>query len=101
MDMFASSIQTFDSTFNHVAFRNHIFQPAIAANAGFEYRTEKSGTIYLGASFHRPFTYIYLSRIGYDGNNKNVVIGNEMSGTYLTIDLRYFFPETTPKNVEE
>ena len=99
-DMFASSVQTFDSVFNHVAFRNHVFQPAITANVGLEYRTEKSGTFYLGAYFQRPFSFIYLSEVGYYGNNKNVVVANELSGSYLTIDLRYFFPETTPKNVE-
>lgn len=101
MDMFPSSIQTTDSVFNHVAFRNHIFQPAISSNLGFEFRTDKSGIIYLGASFQKPFSFIYLSKIGYYGNNKNFIVQNELSGSYLTIDFRYFFPETKTQNIAE
>ncbi len=101
MDMFPSSIQTTDSVFNHVAFRNHIFQPAISSNLGFEFRTDKSGIIYLGASFQKPFSFIYLSKIGYYGNGKNFVVQNELPGSYLTIDFRYFFPETKTQNVLE
>jgi hypothetical protein len=101
LDMFVSSIQTYDDYFNHIAFRNHIFQPALSANVGWEYRTEKSGNIYIGASFHKPFSFIYLSEVVYDGNNKNAQVINELSGTYLTIDLRYFFPETNTKKRDE
>ncbi len=100
MDMFASDIETFDTIYRHVAFRQHVFQPALAANAGCEYRTEKSGTFYLGASFQRPFSYIYLSKVGYYGNNKQVIVENELSGAYITIDLRYYFPVTKPKNLQ-
>ena len=101
IDMFPSSIQTKDVYFNHVAFRNHIFQPALSANIGCEYRTNKNGIIYLGASFQKPFSFIYLSKVGYNGNNKEIIIRNELSGSYLTIDLRYFFPESKTKNVDE
>ena len=94
LDMFASSVQTFDDYFNNVALRNHIVQPSLSANIGFEYRTKKSGNLYFGTSFLRPFTFIYLSKIGYYRNSKSVIIQNELSGSYLTIDLRYFFPET-------
>ena len=100
LDMFPSSIATSDSIFDHVAFRNHIFQPAITANIGLEYRTEKSGIFSLGVSFQRPFTFIHLSKIGYYGNNKEIVVQNELSGSYLTLDLRFFFPETKTQNVE-
>jgi len=100
LDMFASDVETYDSIYRHVAFRNHVFQPAITANVGCEYRTEKSGIIYIGTSFQRPFSYIYLSKAGYYGNNKEVVVENELSGSYFTIDLRYYFPQTKPKNVQ-
>jgi hypothetical protein len=100
LDMFASDIETYDTSFRHVAFRRSVFQPAIGANAGFEYRTEKSGIIYLGASYQRPFNYIYLSKVGWYGNKKEIVVENELSGSYLSIDLRYYFPETKSKNVE-
>jgi hypothetical protein len=94
LDMFASNIQTQSSLFNNVAIRNHIFQPSLSANIGWEYRTEKNGIFYLGASFLKPFSFIYLSRIGYYRNNKNVIVDNELSGSYLTRDFRFFFPET-------
>jgi hypothetical protein len=101
LNMFASDVAIYDSIFQHVAFRNQVFNPGVAANVGFEYRTEKSGTLYLGASFQRPFSYIYLSKVGYYGNGKEVIVENELSGTYLTIDLRYYFPTTKSKNIDE
>lgn len=97
LDMFASNVQTFDDYYNNIAIRNHILQPSLTANIGFEYRMKKSGILYLGTSFLRPFTYIYLSKIGYYKNVKSVIIQNELTGSYLTIDLRYFFPETKRK----
>lgn len=101
IDMFVSNIRTYDEYFVNTAFRNHIFQPGITGNAGVEYRTENSGNFYIGASYHRPFSYIYLSRVIYNGNTNGTGVLNELSGTYLTIDLRYFFPETKTKNVSE
>jgi hypothetical protein len=100
IDLFPSSIQTTDYYFNNVGFRNHIVLPAVTANLGFEYRTNSSGIIYLGASFQRPFSNIYFSKIGYYNNQKTVIVQNDLEGSYLTIDLRYFFPQTEPKNIE-
>ena len=99
LDMFASDILTYDDYFVHSAIHRHIFQPAISANVGWEYRMEKSGVLYLGASFQRPFAPIYASAIRYDGNGKDVYVANELSGSYLTIDFRYFFPITKTKVV--
>jgi hypothetical protein len=65
LDMFASNVQSTDSYFLHRSFRKSVIQSAILANVGWEYRTEKSGYFYLGASYHRPFTYIYTSKIRY------------------------------------
>lgn len=96
LDMFASSLKTTDPYFQQVAFRNHVFLPAIIGNLGCELRTEKSGIVYFGFSFQRPFSFIYLSKIGYTGTNKYAVVQNELSGTYLTIDLRYYLPPAHP-----
>ncbi|HNQ61173.1 MAG TPA: hypothetical protein PKJ62_02195 [Bacteroidia bacterium] len=98
LDMFASAVQTFDTNFNQVSFRNHVAQGAVIANIGWEWRTEKSGYIYIGASYHRPFNYIYLSRTEYVKPNKlptdpNAFSEVELLGNYLTIDFRYFFHE--------
>ena len=97
IDMFASSVQTFDTYYNNTVFRNHVAQPSITANLGCEYRTDKDGTFYIGASFLRPFTIIYLSKVFYARNNRYLVVRNELSGSYLTIDFRYFFPVTHTK----
>ena len=99
LDMFASHIETFDPNFQHVSFRNHVFIPALASNVGIEYRTEKSGNIYFGVSFQRPFDFIYLSRVGFykDRPNDPLISEAQLSGTYLTIDFRYFFPESKRK----
>jgi hypothetical protein len=93
LDMFASSVQSNGESFSHVAFRNHVFQPALNANIGWEYRTEKSGNLYLGISYHRPFSFIYLSKTHYDYNGKDITMFNELLGNFLTLDFRYFFHE--------
>ena len=93
LDMFASNVQSYDEYFQHVSFRNHIFQASVLANLGWEWRTEESGYIYLGASYHRPFSFIYLTKIEYRYRGKDESTDQKLLGNYLTLDLRYFFPE--------
>jgi hypothetical protein len=97
LDMFASDIITFDTYFRNNAARRSTFQGAVNANLGFEYRTEKSGSFYIGASYHRPFTFIYAQATEYKQFGKKETVYNALVGNYLTIDLRYFFHED-PKN---
>lgn len=102
-DMFASDVQSHDYYFSQRSYRKSLFQPAVTGNLGWEYRTSTSGYIYLGATYHRPFSYIYTSKINYQGNKNPVDVNLE--GNYLTIDLRYFFYEdpkkkTKPRNDE-
>jgi hypothetical protein len=71
-------------------------QASLLANLGFEYRTDKSGYFYFGASFHRPFSKtadLFLSQRIENSNNFNRFVESELLGNYLTIDLRYFFAE--------
>jgi hypothetical protein len=89
LDMFASSVQSYDDYFIQKSFRKNVFQSAVIANIGWEYRTPKSGYFYLGASYHRPFSYIFISEISY--NNRIEPAITTLSGNYITIDLRYFF----------
>jgi len=96
-DMFASNVQSYDEYFQHVSFRNHIFQASVLANLGWEWRTEKSGFIYLGASYHRPFSFIYLTKVEYKFRGKDESTDQKLLGNYLTLDLRYFFPENKGK----
>ena len=89
--------------FQQVSIRRSWILPALVANVGWEYRTEKSGYFYIGGSFNRFFSESYDSVITHfrmDPNNQNVsreeaVLG--LSGNYLTIDFRYFFHEDPEK----
>lgn len=78
-------------------------QSALVTNVGFEYRTEKSGYFYLGASYHRPFRPIYYSNMKYEGGGANVGTQLLLNGNYLTIDLKYFFfePQQAKQAVED
>ena len=93
IDIFPSDVRTVNSYSTRTSF----IIPALLANLGWEYRTDKSGIFYIGASFHRPFSKIMSTKIWYDGNNKTAEVETKLAGSYLTIDFRYFFPETPEK----
>ena len=92
-DMYASNTMSKSTYHRTLTARRHTFQPAVLANLGWEYRTEKSGYIYLGASLHRPFSYELVTQIHYEGNGKYEDLYQPLSGSYLTVDVRYFFHE--------
>lgn len=95
LDMFASDVKSEDSYFYQRSYRKSLFQPAVTGNLGWEYRTQKSGYFYIGASYHRPFSYIYLAKINYLGNT--IPVEESLAGNYLTVDFRYFFYEDPKK----
>ncbi len=70
------------------------------ANVGFEYRTEKSGFFYIGGSARVPFKPLFflVAQYKYDGY-KNTVFGS-IDGTFLAIDLKYFFPNIQNKGFQ-
>ena len=104
---FGASIDLFPKSFytdaaggwQHITDRNGWIQAALLANLGFEYRTEKSGYFYLGGSFHRPFQDMYGVLVGEDDAAIETA-KMTLNGTYLTIDLRYFFHEDPQKRKE-
>lgn len=62
------------------------------ANVGFEYRTPKSGFFYIGASFNKPFKPVTRTTVNYERSSfEKYSMETKLSGTYLTLDLRYFF----------
>lgn len=62
-------------------------------NLGMEYRTRNSGSFYLGATYHVPFADVYRSRFQYlEENYRSIVQEIRLNGSYLTFDVRYFFP---------
>jgi len=97
VDMYASNVEAFSDNYSVLTVRRSIFQPSIISNIGWEYRTEKAGFFYIGASFHRPFTYEFVSRIHYDRGSNSKEFYDSMSGSYLTVDFRYFFHEEAAK----
>jgi len=95
LDIYPTPLFVKDETFANAVNRTHWVQPSLLANIGWEYRTEKSGYIYLGASLHRPFTDIFTQYITYKGVNGDRLEEEnfDLTGSYFTIDLRYFFHE--------
>ena len=90
-DMYPSNIYTSDSYFAHNSRRHSLFQLSALANLGYEYRSEKSGYFYIGASYHLPLSYFYRSIITYKPVKETTQI--KLGGNYLTLDFRYYFHE--------
>ena len=105
LNMYVSDIHTYDTTyFDNYATYNSRFRSAILANLGAEFRTEKSGYFYIGATYQRPFGDIYGQHITYEAYGKKEAVFNGLSGSYLTLDLRYYFhadPQKKKKKVVE
>lgn len=105
LDFFPSDVGTndyyyeYDVQVQHVSVRNHNrwLQPSLLANLGYEYRTVKKGYFYFGSSFHRPFAYSYQSNVKYINGSFSERAAAEISGNYLTFDLRYFFHQDPEK----
>jgi hypothetical protein len=102
-DFFPSDIQSDDDYFKQLGQRKSWMGTSVIANLGWEYRTEKSGYFYVGASYHRPFNDIYYSTVAYYRNGDDYTSGQQflLSGNYLTIDFRYFFHEDPLKKKTE
>ncbi len=98
INMFPSDVQTANDVLYAIGGRRLVFNPSLIANIGFEHRSAKSGFYYLGASLNRPFFPIYDVVADYIQNNDVVnTVNTTLSGTYLTIDFRYFFHEDPEK----
>ncbi len=98
VDFFPSSIVSLagDSNIKYTSYggRNSWCIPSLKAAIGFEYRSENSGYFYLGGQFHRPFIPIFS---GFIERTNGVPYGFQaqeipQSGTYFSIDFKYFFP---------
>lgn len=94
-DIYPSHLLVQDETFENSVEMRSWLQPSLLANVGWEYRTEKSGYFYIGASLHRPFSNIFTEFVRYKGVNGDRTEGEifNLTGSYFTIDLRYFFHE--------
>jgi hypothetical protein len=72
-------------------------QGALLANIGFEYRTKKNGYIYLGSSYNLPFASIVTFAMSYEYPPGQSLAIDNIRGSYLTLDLRYYFHERPNK----
>ncbi len=78
-------------------YRSRWLQGGVVANIGFEYRTMKSGYFYVGATYHRPFGDMVTVEHTWRFNGIDHSIRTGVLGSYLTLDLRYFFHEDPDK----
>ena len=103
IDIFPSDVRTEGDYYAHVSQRSNYsgFNLGILANLGWEWRTKKSGYIYMGACYHRSFNDIYRTGIGYiidpKASSPYAQVNTNLSGDYLTFDLRYYFHEDPEK----
>jgi len=96
LNFLPSDWETSDFYFQHYSARSYWVVPALQANVGFEYRTRESGFLYLGFSFHQPFTNITEAGVLYRDTDNFIEKERtffDIQGNYLTLDLRYFFHE--------
>ncbi|MBK9419998.1 MAG: hypothetical protein IPN44_02980 [Flavobacteriales bacterium] len=100
MDFYPSdAVRNFDSGQVYY-YRRNWAQLGIVGNIGVEYRTERSGYFYLGGTFHRPFQDLALAEVTWADQYQNYRpyrMSKFLSGSYLTVDLRYFFHEDPDK----
>lgn len=94
IDMYPSDVQRDLEKGRIYIFRYDWVRFGILGNMGVEYRTETSGTFYLGASYHRPFNDMAIAEFTYYGPQFfPYYMRAALDGSYLTLDLRYYFYE--------
>ena len=89
-----ADVYSSNDDYEQATIRRSWVQSALIANFGIEYRTENSGSFYIGASYLRPFKNIAVTHILYKhyAPQKSSTFDTNLNGDYLTLDLRYFFP---------
>lgn len=97
MDFYPSDVEGVLEEGSIYIFRRNWAQAGVLGNIGLEYRTYKSGTFYLGATYHRPFNDMALADLTwkYYGPpaTRTTTLRTALTGSYLTVDLRYYFHE--------
>ncbi len=68
-------------------------QGSVLADIGFEFRTRDQGYFYLGGSYNLPFTQIHTFALAYEFEGGDEVAIDNVRGSYITLDLRYYFNE--------
>ncbi len=98
LDLYPSDVQRDVEHGRVYIYRRHWAQTGVVGNMGVEYRTEKIGTFYLGATFHRPFNDMAVADMTYYGPSfYPYTTRTSLDGSYLTVDIRYYFHENPNK----
>ncbi|MBK6628935.1 MAG: hypothetical protein IPG35_15310 [Flavobacteriales bacterium] len=101
LDMYPSDAINNTDDARAYLFRRNWLQVGAVGNIGFEYRTERSGYFYFGATYHRAFDDMAVAELTYfDANSVGRALLTGLSGSYLTVDLRYFFHEDPQRRAE-
>ncbi|MEZ7901446.1 MAG: outer membrane beta-barrel protein [Flavobacteriales bacterium] len=85
-----------DKNFSQITYVKNI-NLAYVANIGIEYRTKESGAFYLGASLTNPFRPLGEIHATSQVENYSKEVVGDVSGNYISVDLRYFFHEKKEK----
>lgn len=96
-NFFASGVESdgVNDLIRHYSTKERYLDLAVLSNLGFEYRTKEKGYFYIGSSLHLPFHHIANTHIKYDDGSTTHRFNHKLRGSYLTLDFRYFFAETT------
>jgi len=80
--------------------RKNKFALGVNANLGFEYRTKKSGTFYLGGSASIPIQPLFEFELlhQYDANLTSIF--SDIDGAFISMEIKYFFPLIKNKGVQ-
>ncbi len=95
VDFYPSDITNTREQYAYIMIRKSWINLALLASVGFEYRTKDAGYFYIGGSLHYPLSDIGTLRVSYfpdPSNPSNFVnLDQKVRGTYISIDVRYFF----------
>lgn len=76
----------------------------VNAQFGFEYRTEKYGTMYIGGGASIPTgpMFEFVSAYADEGNGNNITTyeSGNISSPFFSLDLRFYFPKIRNKGVQ-
>lgn len=98
LDMYPSDVVSTLEQGRFYMYRKSWIQGGAVANIGVEYRSYKSGYFYLGATYHRPFTEMAITEFTWSTPTMlPYSVRSALNGSYLTLDLRYFFHESPDK----
>jgi hypothetical protein len=91
-----------DNYFSHNGYVNSKLSFDMNANYGFEFRTKNSGFFYFGGSARVPFKPILLMAVTMVPKDltKRINIYQDIDGSYLGLDFKYFFPIIENKGVQ-